>query len=435
MRRGLMSVPLVVAALALGACNSSSDADSTVGRIDDGSKAPSAITADPPLAFDTTASVPLPATALQSNLARQVTSRFTTLRDRTAYIVEPATLRAIDVLTGKQKWQAGIDGTPSDPNAQRGPFVSSAGPRPPMLSDDGKTVVVAVPIAEPGKGTTPGHQAISVLAVDADTGKTSWSTKVAVSGAVSGGDRTGSVTSVVAVTDSAVVVAYRNDAATTVAIDPSNQKILWQRDEYEAGAVSGDIVVGTDSKVAENSSMVQATALDLIKGEQRWTAATRASQAAVIPANPALIVVDRIDYGTGDAALLFLDPKTGQERASFPINRPFGLGSSYGPCLYDQRSILICFPSDYVTAFDATNGKWLQWELPDQTANRVAPRVTTAWHGMVYGRTSNGPVVLDAATGKDQSTAPGAAPYWVSEYAGIGIDDQGAPVAFGVKKQ
>jgi hypothetical protein len=59
--------------------------------------------------------------------------------------------------------------------------------------------------------------------------------------------------------------------------------------------------------------------------------------------------------------------------------------------------------------------------------------VTAVWHGAVYGTTENGPVVLDATTGEDRSTEAGAAPSWVSEYAGIALDDKGAPVAYPVK--
>ncbi|HEX3733487.1 MAG TPA: PQQ-binding-like beta-propeller repeat protein [Mycobacteriales bacterium] len=430
MRRNLIAIPALILALALGACTASGGGDKKGDQAGGGSsKNSTAFKADPPLAFNTVAAVKLPDTALRANLGGEVVSRFTTLRDRTAYIVEPALLRSVDLLTGKQKWQLPIAGAPADPNAQHGPFVNNVGPRPPLLSDDGKTVIVAVPVTEPGAGTTPSHQAISVLAANSDTGRPKWATKVAVSDAVSGGDGNGAITSVVAATDKAVIVTYRNDKATTAAINPSDQRILWQRDQYEAGTVTGDLVVGIDANVAENSSMVQATALDLVKGDQRWVGAARSSQVTIVPANSALVVVDRADYGSGDADLLFLDPKTGQQKASYFKDRAFGGGSTLGPCQYDQRSVVVCSPFEGVTAYDATSGKQL-WQLPDKAANRVAPGVTAVWHGAVYGSTSNGPVILDALTGKDRSASPGAAPHWVSEYGGIGLDPQGAPIAY-----
>lgn len=96
--------------------------------------------------------------------------------------------------------------------------------------------------------------------------------------------------------------------------------------------------------------------------------------------------------------------------------------------------MVVCASFDGVLAFDATNAKMF-WQLPDEAANRVAPTVTAVWHGAVYGGTANGPVVLDATTGADRSTAPGAAPSWVSEFGGIALDDQGGPVGLGVQAQ
>jgi outer membrane protein assembly factor BamB len=284
------------------------------------------------------------------------------LRGRTAYIVGPDNLRAVDVLTGKQQWRAAIEGTPVQPDAPQGPFVNDAGPRPPAVSSDGKTVVAAVPVAEPGKGTTPGHQAISVLAVDADSGRAQWSTKVPVSADVAGDLQTSAVTDVVAVTDVAVVVTYHDEGTTTAVIDPSNRKTLWQRDHYKASTVIGETVFGTEfDEPTEMFSHMQATALDLTTDQQRWTAAPASSAITVIPAGKDAVVVDRIDYDSGNGNLLFLDPATGQEQADVGVDRPLGAqGSVFGTCTYDQRSVIICLPyQQQVIAYDATTGKAL----------------------------------------------------------------------------
>jgi hypothetical protein len=441
MRRSVVVLPVILVALVVGACGTSSDLESKDGsggesdRSDELSTDDSTttttpvVTADPPLAFEAT-TVELPAAALQSNLAGDVTSRFMTLHGRTAYIVEPDRLSAVDVLTGDESWEAAIEGAPADPDAQAGPFVNDAGPRPPVLSADGETVAVAVPVSEPGKGTTPGHEAISVLAVDADSGKEQWATTVDVAEEM-GYSGEGATTSVVAVTDDAVVVTYHNDDSTTAAIDPSTQEVLWQRDSYLGEVVVGDVVVGMDGAVAENSSMNQATGLDLTTGDQRWVTATQSSGVDVVPASEDLVVIDRIDYGSGDPSLYFVEPGTGEVTKRYDAEGGFG-ASAFGPCQYDQRSVVVCISFDQLTAYDATDGSEL-WALPDETANRVAPSVTTVWHGALYGTTENGPVVLDAATGEDRETDPGLAPHWVSEYAGIGLDDDGAPVAHAVK--
>ncbi|WP_310728295.1 hypothetical protein [Streptomyces sp. N2A] len=41
---------------------------------------------------------------------------------------------------------------------------------------------------------------------------------------------------------------------------------------------------------------------------------------------------------------------------------------------------------------------------------------------MVYGPTDNGPLLLDAKSGADRSTSPGAAPVAVNEYTGAALD-------------
>ncbi|MDQ3577632.1 MAG: PQQ-binding-like beta-propeller repeat protein, partial [Actinomycetota bacterium] len=394
-------------------------------------EAPIAKTADPPTVFDASAPVSLPANALGGNMAGEVISRFTTLHDRTAYIIEPTRLTAVDVLTGEQQWQTKIEGVPADPNAQSGPYVNTDGPRPPFVSADGSKVVAAVPVAEPGKGTTPGHQAIAIMAVEAKSGEKTWETKVKVSDAVAGTGGQGATTEVVAVTDKVVVATYRNEEAMTVAIDAATQKPLWQRDAYQAGTVQDDIVIGVDSNVAENSSMSQATALALVTGEQKWVGALRASNVKIYPAGPSLVAIDSTDYGSGDPALFFLDPATGQEKTTLTHKAGF-TPTLYGDCDYDDQSILICVANGVLTAHDST-GKTL-WTLPDAVANRTAPTVTVAWHGAVYGKTQNGPVVLDAKTGKDLSTEPGIAPHWVSKYAAITMDKEGAPNSYPVVK-
>lgn len=440
MRRTLVTVACLGALLTVGACGSGSDASapnqpsgSAPAAQPPTSTTPEAKTADPPTAFDTAAAVSLPASALRANLAGDVVSNFLTLRDRTGYIVTTDALSAVDVLTGQQKWTTKIDGQPADPNAQSGPFVNSTGPRPPAVT--GKLAVAAVPVTVPEQGTTPAYTALSVIAADATTGTKAWQTTVKVADDQYGGGGTSSTTKVLAVTDKAVIASYTQDEdALTVAIDPTTGKQLWDRKDYDAGSVHGDVLVGTDFNVPENSSMTQATAVDLATGKQLWVGATKSGSLTMVQADPSLVVVNRSDYGTGHPFLVFLDPATGTEKAKIEGEGGFG-SRAYGECLYDQQSVLVCTQDDVVTGYDAKTASKL-WSLPDQAANRVAPaRLTAAWHGALYGTTQgNQPIVLDAKTGKDLSTEVGATPFWVSKYAGIGVDKDGAPKAYPVKK-
>ena len=77
----------------------------------------------------------------------------------------------------------------------------------------------------------------------------------------------------------------------------------------------------------------------------------------------------------------------------------------------------MCSGPNRTFALDAVSAQLL-WSLP--AAGRVPPQVSTAWHGAVYGTTVNGPVVVDARTGRDRNPAPGAAPVVVDGYLGSG---------------
>ena len=116
------------------------------------------------------------------------------------------------------------------------------------------------------------------------------------------------------------------------------------------------------------------------------------------------------------ASLRFVDARGAEVRT-------VDVGSSYTPprCVWDEAATTVCGGDTRVFAVDATTAAPL-WELPDPGANRVAPRLTTAWHGAVYGTTVNGPVVLDARTGADRDTRPGAAPVLVNAYLGLGAE-------------
>lgn len=439
MRRVLATMTCLAAAITVVGCGGGSSPLSGAGT---GSKAPTttadipaARTADPPVEFDADAGVPLPAKSFSTNVAGSVTTKFLTLRDRTEYIVGPTGMTSVDVLTGKQKWVSPIEGTPADPNNQSGPFVNTTGPRPPVVTD--KLAVAAVPVAMPDQGTTPGYIVLTVLAADVHTGKKVWQVSTKVSDDEFD-DATDAVTSVVAVTDKAVVATYTHDDSIeakhiTVALDPATGKTLWSKSDYSGGSVNGDTLVGVDySQPNDEHYELKATALDIATGQQKWVAAQQSKDVAIVPADPATVVIDRVDSDTEDGFLLFLDPATGAEKAKLTTPGDYAT-TSYGDCYYDEQSVLICYSNGVLTGYEAATARTL-WSLPDKAANRIAPDVTVAWHGALYGTAGSGAIVLDAKTGKDLSTKVGVVPYWVSKYVAIGVGDDNAPMAYPVKK-
>ncbi|WP_166459493.1 outer membrane protein assembly factor BamB family protein [Amycolatopsis pithecellobii] len=448
MRRVLATMACLVAAITVGGCSGGSTPQSAQSGVDTGAgtqstttaTTPAAKTADPPTAFDAEAGVPLPTGAFSTNVGGSITTKFLTLRDRTAYIVAPTGMTAVDVLTGKQQWVAPIEGKPGDPNNQSGPFVNTTGPRPPVVTD--KLAVAAVPVKVPEQGTTPGYIALTVLAADVTTGKKAWQTDTKIVSSDEYADASDAITKVVGVTDKAVIASYDKNGGypgasgehITVALDPATGKTLWTHQEYSGGSVHGDTLVGIDYTTI-SSYKVQAGALDIATGQQKWVAESSRSL-AFVASNPALVVLDQNDNNHGDAFLLFLDPATGTEKAKLVgPESVFGSAPDYGDCYYDQQSVLICSSDGVLTGYDAATAQKL-WSLPDKTANRVAPGVLVAWHGVLYGDTQGGkPIALDAKTGKDLSTEVGVEPYWVSKYAAIGVGEDGrTPMAYPVKK-
>lgn len=86
-------------------------------------------------------------------------------------------------------------------------------------------------------------------------------------------------------------------------------------------------------------------------------------------------------------------------------------------CLADQASSVVCSTgenggTDEIVGIDDTTGKKV-WGYNKNSASRVVPLTTGAFHGVVYGKAQDQPVMLDAKTGADipqPSTAPSGTP-------------------------
>ncbi|MEU3407686.1 hypothetical protein ABZ766_27585 [Streptomyces sp. NPDC006670] len=98
-------------------------------------------------------------------------------------------------------------------------------------------------------------------------------------------------------------------------------------------------------------------------------------------------------------------------------------------CRHDGGGAVVCWGRNDVTAVDATTGATL-WRLPDEKAGRIAPQVTSVWHGRVYGKTPNGTVALDSRTGADLPAPPRITPDLVSAYTGVAIAESGELMAY-----
>ncbi len=298
----------------------------------------------------------------------------------------------------------------------------------PGLTPDGATVLLAAASVVPGSGTTPPGLAVDLLGADAGSGAPT----LAVSATLPWSDRPAAVTlRVVGVVADVAVVTVSTDAhRTTLAVDLAARRVLWAADGTRADAVLSDgpaagVAVGVAVPPGQSPSYVDApvVGLDVVSGVRRFAGEPlRAPE--ITRAGPGLVVVSGRGSATAlsapAASLRFLD-------ARGTTVRTVDAGRSYAAprCVWDEAAVTVCGAEARLFAVDATTAAPL-WSLPDPAANRVAPALGTAWHGAVYGTTVNGPVVLDARTGADRDTAPGAAPVLVNAYLGV------APEASGV---
>ncbi|TCC53232.1 hypothetical protein E0H75_05835 [Kribbella capetownensis] len=78
-------------------------------------------------------------------------------------------------------------------------------------------------------------------------------------------------------------------------------------------------------------------------------------------------------------------------------------------CTWDQVSSIVCREAavtgpQEILGFDDSTGK-KAWGFTSESGGRVVPRVTAAFHGVVYVQTEKQPVLLDAKTGQDLPSA------------------------------
>ncbi|MCK9895300.1 PQQ-binding-like beta-propeller repeat protein [Frankia sp. AgB32] len=374
---------------------------------------------DPPVHFSQTGAVPMPPETGQGLIGLDGSARRplpVVLVGTLAYIAATDRLLAVDTRTGQQ-----LDSPITPRSGQSEPYQPSGfvGDNPaqrPLSTTVGghRRLYTAFVVDMPGSGTTPKQPALELVGVEVPGLRAAARAVVPLEKWVSEPPY-GVVAAPVFSDEHTVVVRVTDDSsdATTYAIDATSGKVLWKQDDFAARAVVGSTVVG---ELPGESYPAKTSGLSLSDGSIRWTKSDEARSVTILPGGPTTVVA----YGetAGRANFLnLIDPATGAV-----------LDSSSGAvsdvtCEYDGTSVTVCsqpavYGDAWAAAFDATTHAWL-WSLPDDKANRVAPTVTTVWHGAVYGYTRSGPVILDARTGADRATAPGTAPFVVDGDVGI----------------
>lgn len=410
-------IALASALISASAC-SGDETETGIGGGSDAAASTGGLTAyDPPASFDTTSGVALPS----SVGAGKVTNGGTidgdlpiVLDGRTVFIAEPDGLLGIDGLSGDTTADVRPEMEPANAGEDFGGFESSP-LQPPVIGEvEGqRLVLVPVAVSIPGSGTTPDSRAIEILAADADTGEQAWTLDLAVPewGQEDYYDLWPTAVGVAGTT--LIISASADDDVISYGVDLTTRTVRWQKDGFGASVVGEGVAVGGTGHALLGEAQV--LALNAVTGATTWSID---GGRGLISAGPKAVIVTDGSSIPGEGTYAIRTMSTGA------VLKEGDADFSFIQCDYDERSVTVCARGmfgAFAGAVDAS-GEWL-WILPDDSQGRVAPAVTTAWHGIVYGRTENGPLLLDATTGRDRSEQPGFAPHVVNEYLGVGLDD------------
>jgi hypothetical protein len=202
----------------------------------------------------------------------------------------------------------------------------------------------------------------------------------------------------------------------TVFADPATKKATTIPSVLAAGVLNGIIVgvKGTQEESSKNNTIVQVDgATGAVKksvpvpamnylsgsgsgGKHAYLAGNGYVAGAKEGANHANSIY-AVDIATGAVV-----------ETKLPAGSESGGGAT---CFSDHVSAVVCNGSrngkTAIFGFDDTTGK-LAWSY-DSSSNRVVPKITTVFNGLVYGQADTQPAMLDAKTGQDV-IAPSATP-------------------------
>nr|WP_239081290.1 PQQ-binding-like beta-propeller repeat protein [Streptomyces coelicoflavus] len=383
--------------------NSASDASSAAKPRDE------AKGFDPPVEFGKAVKLPVDEQVKSWGFA-QLGPR---LYERTA-----AALNAYDTSSGRRLW--------SSPLGRKDWYTGTAGGVsddqriPPVFAQhNGRTeVLFAYADYTKGSGTEVDRTDVYLRAVDADTGKVSWTTRLPGPGKSTVSDLEPAVvgaqdgTAVVRVLTSTNDSSEDSESATTYAVDLNRRQVMWQEERFAAGALDSGVVIGAQlGEEARFQSLLgwhsDQTDLGLVgrtleDGTPLWKQEGRSS-AEIEPVGGGF-------FATGPLR----DSRTGE-------TVPGGTDGTLLHCVYDQRSVVVCDSEETVRGIDARTRKVL-WTISADDSSRKKPRVGNAWHGAVYAGTDTTGVILDARTGKDLRPFSGGSPYTINQYAAVSID-------------
>jgi hypothetical protein len=412
--RSITGIVLLLLLAAVGGCTSTPIEPVDPGKLSTSRPPVDLKSFDPPTRFNAAAVAPLEVSTDADEVLLHGTTAVVPIHGNKPTASSGAEIRLVDTRTNTVREVI----KPTHPL----PKIGTVTALPTLTSVAGRPTVLAPFLGEaPGQGTTPGRALVEVVSIDPENGRTDWRTEIPIEGLAGTGRSSDVEVSFVGVADGVGVIrvvdpslsARRGD---TYALDLNSRKVLWSMRGFEARAVAAGVVTGQQPGTGQTPK-VQVRGLDARTGQQRWASPRDAYLVEVFPAGPSKAVVrGRTDPG-GKPYVEVVEIATGravtvtEDKPGTPAPQPLN-------CRYDEQAIAVCSGSDWVGALDAQTGSWL-WSIT-KGGGRLVPLVTGAWHGVIYGRTDNGPVVLDGRTGTDRETHPGVAPSVVNSSIAIG---------------
>ncbi|MGK5543869.1 PQQ-binding-like beta-propeller repeat protein [Streptomyces sp. URMC 127] len=285
----------------------------------------------------------------------------------------------------------------------------------PRLS--GTMVIGAFATTASGAGTYADRHGISVVALEAGTGRTLWTRKIENSSPDSvPDDAAGALAEPHVVGADArhvLVASYEQGFSQTpplsVLLDTRTGRVIWTDTGFKGVDLEESVAVG----VRDDGDLAGKSVAD---GRQQWRRDLRLGEITATDPGPGLTLAD----GTAAGTSLLIDATTGATRLDTG-------DTSLLDCHYDGRDTTVCAAADgsgnaAVWALDIRTTDVL-WRLPDAPAHRIAPRITSARHGVVYAQAGQA-MTLDARTGRDLRTNTGpVSPTMVGDGYGLVYDD------------
>jgi hypothetical protein len=419
---------LIVALALLGACSEqgtiSSPEEVAEGEPTSSSSDPALPAFDPPTVFDQASQAMIDAPYQEDSLPPLV------LHGTDAIVAHSDGIAFVDALTGEES--AFLTPPGASEEGGPGPAVDQAAEPPTMVAaDDSTLVLVPFIVHKETTGTTAPGILLELVAADAETWEIVWTSQVDL--AEYNPDYEMDVR-VVGVDETTVILAATGGSASsddntqTIAVDMATRETRWRQDHFTPHLYTEGMVLGceTDPDADLDETVFYYKALNGADGKEAWNVPDRDCGWSYTAAPGIAAVTFPETYVWFSGELEYAESFRLVDVASGEAIQIYEEYSVYG-CLFDGEAMLVCRGWSQATAtqvvgYDAQTGE-VAWSLPD--SGRVAPAVTAAWHGAVYGSTENGAVVLDAATGVDIEVEPGMAPYVVNEYVGVGMTESG----------